>query len=63
MWLYKNKEIDEKQLIGYVAFVYIITNLVNGKKYIGKKNLEFHRRKKVKGKTRRKRVKTDDDQR
>lgn len=39
-WIYKGKpveEIDEK----YTGFVYIITNLVSGKAYIGKKLSKF----------------------
>lgn len=43
-WLYNNnlvEEIDEK----YVGFVYLITNLTNDKKYIGKKLLQFSRTK------------------
>jgi hypothetical protein len=39
-WIYKGEpvyEIDEK----YIGFVYIITNTVSGKKYIGKKLSKF----------------------
>lgn len=35
----------------YVGFVYLITNLVSGKRYIGRKNLTSTRRKQVKKKT------------
>lgn len=61
MWLYNGKEIEEDDLVGYVAFVYLITNLTNNKRYIGKKLLAFTRTKKVKGKVRKKRVKTESD--
>lgn len=61
MWTYKGKEVGDEDIEGYVAFVYIITNLDTGKKYIGKKNLHFTRSKKVKGKTRRKREKKPSD--
>jgi hypothetical protein len=61
MWLYNGKEIGEEDLEGNVAFVYLITNLTNNKRYIGKKLLAFTRTKKVKGQTRRKRVKTESD--
>ena len=39
MWLYDNKEIGDDEIEGYASFVYIITNLETGKKYIGKKIL------------------------
>ena len=37
MWLYENKEYDETPE-EYQGFVYVITELDTGKKYIGKKN-------------------------
>ena len=61
MWLYKDKEVGEEDIEGYAAFVYRITNLETGKMYIGKKILKSIRRKKVKGKTRRKKVETESD--
>ena len=56
MWYYNGKEIGEEDIEGYVPFVYLITNLENNKRYIGKKVLKTVRRQKVKGKTRRKKV-------
>lgn len=56
MWLYKGREVTDEDVEGYVAFVYKITNLTNNKHYIGKKNLQTLRRKKVKGKINRRRV-------
>lgn len=56
MWLYNGKEIGDDEVVGYAAFVYIITNLENNKKYIGKKIFTSVRRQKVKGKKRRKKV-------
>jgi len=50
MWLYENKEVDKTQLMVYIGYVYKITNLTNGKMYIGKKLLKFKRTKMVKGK-------------
>jgi len=50
MWFYKDKILDENDLIDYTGFVYCITNVTNGRKYIGKKLLKFTRHKKVKGK-------------
>jgi len=61
MWLYKDKEVSDDDIQGYIAFVYLITNLQSGKKYIGKKLLTKTRTKKIKGKTRKKKVVTESD--
>ncbi len=61
MWLYNDKEIGDDEIEGYASFVYMITNLETGQKYIGKKILKSIRRKKVKGKTRRKKVEKESD--
>lgn len=58
MWLYNGQEITEIEE-KYVAFVYLITNLTNNRKYIGKKLTKFSRTKVVKGK--KKKVKVDSD--
>ena len=42
MWIYNNKEVMELP-DNVVGFVYLITNLANGKKYIGKKLAKFSR--------------------
>lgn len=42
MWLYNNEEITELP-DDCVGFVYIITNLTNSRKYIGKKLAKFSR--------------------
>ena len=47
-WLFHNEIINENLLQDYCGFVYIITNLINGKKYIGKKLLKFKKIKKLK---------------
>lgn len=52
MWLYQGKEIDEDQIDGYTGFVYIITNLTNNRRYIGKKLFTSTRTKVSKGKRR-----------
>lgn len=57
MWLYQGKEIDEDQIDGYTGFVYIITNLTNNRRYIGKKLFTSTRTKVSKGK--RKKVRKD----
>jgi len=59
MWLYNGKEISDEEIEGHASFVYIITNLETNKKYIGKKIFKSVQRKKVKGKTRKKKVEKD----
>ena len=36
-WIYQGKEVEELDVEKYAGFVYLITNKLNGKKYIGKK--------------------------
>ncbi len=58
MWLYQGEpvtEIEDK----FVAYVYLITNLTNGRKYIGKKLTKFSRTKVVKGKKKKVKVESD----
>ncbi len=57
-WLYKGKKLLEAPE-GYFGFIYQITNLKSGKKYIGRKYFGSTRRVKVKGKTRRKVIRKD----
>lgn len=58
MWLYNNEVIDTipEKAVGYV---YIITNLINNRKYIGKKNFYFSKTKQIKGKKKRIKVESD----
>ena len=50
-WYYEESAlIDESVLEPYVGFVYQITNVTSGRKYIGKKLLKFRKSKQVKGK-------------
>lgn len=57
MWTYNDKEFTSEMIGDYIGFVYVITDLSNDKKYIGKK-LFVSKRKlpPLKGKTR-KRIK------
>jgi hypothetical protein len=58
MWYYNNEpveEIDPK----YLAFVYLITNTTNGKRYIGLKTTKSKKTKQVKGKKKRFTVESD----
>lgn len=58
-WIYDNKPIEETDIEGYLGYVYLITNLTNGKKYIGKKLLKSRKTKMVKGK--KKKILVDSD--
>ena len=61
-WKYKNKLFESEDIGDYVGFVYIITDLSNNKKYIGKKNFWSTRRlPPLKGKSRRRTVKKEAD--
>lgn len=54
MWLYNGEEFTSEMIGDYVGFVYVITDLSNNKKYVGKKTLISKRKlKPLKGKTRR----------
>lgn len=57
MWSYKGEIVED--IGNYIGFVYIITNLSNEKKYIGKKNFYFSKIKQVKGKKKRYKVESD----
>lgn len=59
MWKYKGEEFKEEQIEKYVAFVYIITNKISGKKYIGKKLFKFKKVSTSKGKKKRSLVDSD----
>jgi hypothetical protein len=58
MWLYNNTPLEEIPENAY-GYVYLITNLTNGRKYIGKKLFWFRRTKVVKGKKKRLKVESD----
>ena len=57
-WIYEGKELLEVP-DGYMAFVYLITNKLTGKRYIGKKLFYFSKQKTVKGKKKRTKVESD----
>lgn len=62
MWVYKSKEFTSDDIEKHVAFVYLITNLTNGRMYIGKKRFTKVRTKApLKGKVRKRKVKSESD--
>ncbi len=58
MWLYNNSSIEQIPENAY-GYVYLITNLITNKKYIGKKLFWFKKTKIVKGKRKRLKVESD----
>ena len=58
MWFYNNEQITELPE-DCVGFVYLITNLTNNRKYVGKKLFKFTRSTKKKGKRVKKQVDSD----
>jgi hypothetical protein len=60
-WTYGIKIFTSDDIKSNYGFVYIITNTVNDKKYIGKKWFWSLRKKKIKGKKRAKRIKLESD--
>jgi Putative endonuclease segE, GIY-YIG domain len=60
-WTYGIKIFDSEDIDNNYGFVYIITNTINNRKYVGKKWFWSSRKKKIKGKKRAKRVKLESD--
>lgn len=56
-WIYQTKVLDSDDISEYEGFVYLITNCLTGRQYVGKKS--FWTRKKPKGATRRKTLESD----
>lgn len=59
MWLYNNKEFTEEQIEKNIGCVYLITNNLTGRKYVGKKLFYFSKTRTVKGKKKREKVLSD----
>ena len=57
--MYNGQIVDSELLDEYLGFVYIITNLTNNRKYIGKKLLKRTKTKQVKGRKKRTLVESD----
>lgn len=58
-WIFKGSEFDSEQISDHVGFVYRITNLNDGRFYIGKKLFTKAGRKQVKGKKKKIRLESD----
>mgnify|MGYP003651773355 FL=1 len=58
-WIYKEKDFTEDMIGEDYGFVYVITNQVTGKKYIGKKFFYSSKTKQVKGKKKKIKVPSD----
>lgn len=62
MWYYEGKPFSSEDINGHIGFVYEITDLMNGKKYIGKKKLSSTRTlKPLKGQKRKRKVVSESD--
>jgi len=64
MWLYEDKIFDpaEHSYESLAGFVYVITDLDNNKKYVGKKNFwKIHKLRPLKGKVNKRHSKRDSD--
>ncbi len=59
MWYYNGKPFTEEDIGDSFGFVYLIVNLTNDRKYIGKKFFTKAKRKQVKGKVKRVRASSD----
>lgn len=58
-WIYESREVTEADVEGFFGFVYLITNLTNNRKYIGRKALTKAGRKTIKGKVKKIRLESD----
>ena len=58
-WIYKDKYFSEDMIGDNYGFVYIITNQVNNKKYIGNKFFYSSKTRQVKGKKKRFKISSD----
>lgn len=56
MWYYNGKEFEEVLAADYYGFVYLIENLVTGRKYIGRKFFTKSHSRQIKGKKKKSRV-------
>jgi hypothetical protein len=58
-WIYNGSTFTEDMIADYIGFVYIITNNVSNRKYIGKKIFHFTRTKQINGKKKKVKIPSD----
>ena len=58
-WIYNKEEFTQDMVGDFIGFVYCITNLSNGRKYIGKKLFNSSKTKVLKGKKKKYKVPSD----
>lgn len=59
MWMYEGEVLKDEKIKGYFGFVYLITNKINNKRYIGKKLFTKAKTKQTKGKKKKIRAESD----
>jgi hypothetical protein len=59
MWIYQNKEFTESDIEKNIGYVYLITNKLNNRQYIGKKLFWFSKTRTVKGKKKKEKALSD----
>ena len=59
MWIYQGSEFTEDKIEKNIGFVYLITNKLTNKKYIGKKLFWFSKTRTVKGKKKKEKALSD----
>lgn len=58
-WVYKGSVFESEQIENNIGFVYLITNTLTGRMYVGKKGFSSRKQKQVKGKKKRFSVESD----
>ena len=59
MWIYQNKEFTESDIDKNIGYVYLITNKLNNRQYIGKKLFWFSKTRTVKSKKKKEKALSD----
>ena len=59
MWIYQNKEFTENDIGKNIGYVYLITNKLTNRRYIGKKLFWFSKTRTIKGKKKKEKALSD----